>query len=174
MSYAEARSKLANLLIKAGYDKAKSLRAVKYPYIDAIQLTHDESNIFFISHRFYEDSNKNFVEVNNKSGFVLLEDDEYKILGKKNKAKSFIEVTQERIDFLAQYNIQYTAWFSSPLTVMVKYQYEYPKKIIEDSFALIGDYKFGVTDVAGFFAHQEGVLPLPQGGWLEVELNGES
>ncbi len=170
MAYAVARTKLANLLIKAGYDKAKSLRAVKYPYIEAIQLRHIPSGGNLKSHKLYQGSKKNYIPVISEDGYVAVDDKDYGILGEKNKAKAFVEVTQERMDFLNSRGITVSGWVSLPLLLIAKYRHTYPKNIIIDSIVNIGELQFGFTSVAGFFGYQEGEIPLPRGKWLEVEL----
>jgi hypothetical protein len=180
MSYAEARSKLANILIKAGYNKAKSLRAVKYPYIESMQLSYN-SNINSVvlptPHKFYEDKNNTYIEVkyndpNNGNAvsthFVYLDDENYGILGEKNKVKAYVEVTQDRFDSTYNFGGLDAVWFSFPLGVRLKYRHTYPKNEIIDSFKEIGRFSFGFTEVTGIFGIKEGTMPLPEGGWIKV------
>jgi hypothetical protein len=135
-----------------------------------MQLGYNKDISLFINHKLYENSSKKYISVDADSGFVHIADKDYGILGEKNKAKAFVEVTQQRINFVNSLNVSTTPWASVPLRLTVKYKNKYPKDEIIDSYKTIGRRKSGRTSVAGFFGHQEGEIPLPRGGWLEVEL----
>lgn len=174
MSYAKARSKLANLLIKAGYNKAKSLRAVKYPYVESLIFRHTDEfwDTRQKSVRLYQ-VKQDFVDIKSKNGFALINDKEYEILGDINKGKAFIRVTQENVDsWFAFYNVG-AYWYSHPLKMIIKYRHRYPKNEIVDSYRTVGHGEFGIADTAGDYGIREGEIPLPQGGWLKVELQGD-
>jgi hypothetical protein len=178
MSYAESRSKLANLLIKAGYDVAKSLRAVKYPYIESMQLVHNLTFYDYLTEdiKQYENPQGDFVTVP-ESGFAHTVDTEYEILGNKNKAKAFLRISQARVNHWKNFGggNQYagTFWYTYVLKVITKYRHKYPSNEIQDTVKTIGDSEFGVATVGGDYGHQEGTIPIPDGGWLEVELPEE-
>lgn len=176
MSYAESRSKLANLLIKAGYNVAKSLKAVKYPYIESMQLIH---NLTFWDSGFtkdikeYENPKDNFLTVA-ENGFAYTNDTEYEILGNKNKAKAFLRISQNRVTYWKLvYSTTGTWWYSYALKVRAKYRHKYPNNQIQDAVKTIGIPRFGIATVGGDYGHQEGTIPIPEGGWLEVELPDE-
>tara|TARA_X000001036_G_C20394768_1_gene690147 strand:+ start:110 stop:658 length:549 start_codon:yes stop_codon:yes gene_type:complete len=181
MAYAESRSKLANLLIKAGYNVAKSLRAVKYPYIESMQIIHNLTFVDYLTKdiKQYENPKDNFVTVP-ENGFAHTIDTEYKILGNKSKAKAFLRISQARVDHWKNYYTQTsgylfdgTWWYSYVLKVIIKYRHKYPINEIRDSVKTIGSPKNGVATVGGDYGHQEGTIPIPLGGWLEVELPDE-
>lgn len=178
MSYAETRSKLANLLIKAGYNVAKSLRAVKYPYLESIQLKHNRSFYDYLTKdiKQYEKTKDDFTNTGEK-GFSYISDTEYEILGNKNKAKAFLRISQDRVDHWKNYGggNQYTGtwWYSFTLKVIAKYRHRYPNNKAIDAFKTIGSPQYGVATVGGDYGHQEGTIPIPDGGWLEVELPDE-
>ena len=171
MSYAEARSKLANLLIKAGYNKKKSLKAVKYPYVESLIFRHTDE--FWDSRqksvRLYE-GKQDFIDIKSKNGFALINDKDYNILGDINKGKAFIRVTQENVDGWFEAYQHGAYYYSHPLKMTIKYRHGYPKSEIVDSYKTVGQGEFGIANVAGDYGIKEGEMPLPQGGWLKVEL----
>ena len=170
MSYAESRSKLANLLIKAGYDKIKSLKAVRYPYVAGIQLKH---NRYFWDARhksikFYEKAT-DFIEMP-ESGYAQINDVEYKVLGDITRVKAFIRVTQETVNaWIEAYGFG-AYWYSYPLRVRVKYKHEYPSNEIVESYKSIGSGDFGIAGSGGDYGEKLDFIPLPMVGWLKVEL----
>lgn len=176
MSYAESRSKLANLLIKAGYNVAKSLRAVRYPYVESYQMKHNYA--FYDSFtedimQYQADRDKDSFETLSDGGFAFIDDKEYRHLGNKNIAKAHLYITSNRISVWQADGYNGTWWWSNRLTVTAKYRHKYPKDIIVDSFKSIGSPYGGVAQSEGEYGHQEGTIPLPEGGWLEVELPEE-
>lgn len=171
MSYAESRSKLANLLIKAGYNKAKSLRAVRYPYLESIQLIHNEYfwDINTRSKREYQESKDKYIETD-QAGFSKPDDKDYEILGNKQKAKAVLILDGSRVQIWTNYNGLGIPWYSYPLNVIAKYRYKYPKDEVIDTHATIGVAQDGYATSGGEYGLQEGEIPIPVGGWLEVEL----
>lgn len=177
MSYAETRSKLANLLIKAGYDVVKSLKAVKYPYIESYQLRHNDT--------FYDSFTKDIIQyqvdrdlgnfdVVADGGFVLINDTEYRILGNKNTVKAHLYIHSGRIGFWNYFYGHGVWWWSYKLRIIAKYRHRYPNNKIVDAYDIVGKGRGGVAEVEDEYGHQEGFVPLPEGGWLEIELPEES
>jgi hypothetical protein len=76
------RTKLANILIRAGFNRAKCLRAVNYPYYVSID----------ISHTAYQFSNK-FLEFNGGfyrcAKFTYLNDTDYRYQPEENRIRCF-------------------------------------------------------------------------------------
>lgn len=174
MSYAESRTKLANLLIKAGYDKAKSLRAVRYPYLESIQLIHNEYfwDYNTKSKREYQYKKDAYVETD-EFGFGKPDDTEYQILGNKQLAKAVLVLDGSRVQIWTYINGIGIPWYSYPLNVIAKYRYKYPRDEVIDTHTTIGFAQDGYATSGGEYGLQEGVLPIPDGGWLEVELAEE-
>ena len=176
MGFASARSKLANLLIKAGYDKAKSLRAVKYPYVESIQLGHIKSDterndgITIKSVRTYEYAESEF-GTTDQDGFSYVNDLEYNMLGLKRQAKCHLDITipAENATDDDEENDS-VAWKSPTLKARLKYRHPYPENTVIDSVKAMGFEQEGTASSSGEYGHQQGIIPLPQGGWLEVEL----
>lgn len=170
MSYAEARTKLANLLIKAGYDKAKSLRAVRYPYVSSLQLTH---NIYYWDDRHKSIRSYQIAEEfheTSETGFAQVGDKEYDMLGEITSVKAVIRITQETVDdWIESYGFG-AYWYSYALKANIKYQHGYPRNNIQDSTRSIGNPQFGIAYSAGDYGEQKGYIPLPMGGWEKVEL----
>ena len=178
MAFAKTRSKLANLLIKAGYDVTKSLKAVKYPYLESLQLKHNISFHDYLTRdiKQYEKEKDAFVNTGEK-GFSYINDTDYKILGNNKRAKAFLRISQARVNHWQNFGggNQYTGtwWYSYELKVTAKYRHKYPTNEVVDVFKSIGTPKFGIATVGGDYGHQEGTIPIPDGGWLEVILPDE-
>lgn len=174
MVYAETRSKLANLLIKAGYNVAKSLRAVRYPYLESIQLMHNEYfySINTKSIRHYQ-TKKDTYTLTDDEGYGRPDDRYYNILGNKQKAKAVLSVDSATLQFWIDYNGVGIPWYSYPLQVITKYRYKYPKDKIIDTYKTIGEGIGGYATSSGEYGLQEGTIPIPDGGWLEVILPDE-
>lgn len=172
MSYAVSRTKLANLLIKAGYDKAKSLRAVKYPYIESMQLIHNPKAYDSVikSKQEYEDARKVYEPVSEETGYVYINDTDYGILSEHNKVRAYVIVTQQQID--DSYNGA-KIWVSSKLKANIKFRHKYPYNREQDSLKTIGNITIGVASTAGEYGKKEGTIPLPIGGWEKIELPEE-
>lgn len=169
MSFAVSRTKLANLLIKAGYDKAKSLRAVKYPYIEAMQLIHNQKAFDSLnpSKQEYQNANKVYKQVSDETGYAYVNDTNYGILPENNKVRAYAIVTQEDID--NSYNGT-KLWVSQELKANIKYRHRYPDNTEQDSLKIIGDIQVGVASTAGRYGKKEDLIPLPLGGWEKIEL----
>ena len=178
MAYAETRSRLANLLIKAGYNVAKSLRAVKYPYIESLQLKHNTYYWDYLTEDIikYQSEGDKYIRTS-KDGFAHTDDKDYKILGNIQKAKAFLRISQARVNVWQSLGggSQYTGtwWWSEPLKVRAKYRHKYPENKIIDSYKSIGTGFGGVATVGGDYGEQEGTIPIPDGGWLEIILPEE-
>lgn len=174
MAYAETRSKLANLLIKAGYNVAKSLRAVRYPYLESIQLVHNE--YFYDSYtesiKHYQ-TKKDTYTLTDDEGYGRPDDREYNILGNKQKAKAVLLLDGSRVQIWTNYNGSGIPWYSYPLQAITKYRYKYPKDEIIDTYKTIGEATEGYATSGGEYGLQEGTIPIPEGGWLEVILPDE-
>lgn len=180
MSYAVARTKLANLLIKAGYDKTKSLKAVKYPYVEILQFVHN--------HRangvsYWDYDTESIIEYENGGNFVKLiqdyqipfsnefpNDKSYKILGDISEAKVHLDVKQNSVDWWLAYYGYGVPWWSQPLTIRAKYRHRYPTNEIKDSRRDIGTGYGGNATSGGEYGHHKGTMPLPEGGWEKIEL----
>lgn len=170
MSYAISRSKLANLLIKAGYNKAKSLRFVRYPYLESIQLVH---NLTFHDNqtediRRYQNAKDEYVDADD-DGFAHIDDREYEILGNKKRAKAFLRISQSRVNYWKSLNYAGVWWYSYPLKVVAKYRYKYPRDEVQDSYNQDSGYIFGVATSAGDYGEKSTAIPIPR-GWLEIIL----
>ena len=174
MSYAETRSKLANLLIKAGYNVAKSLRAVRYPYIEAYQLRHNDT--FYDAPytkdiiQYQVDRDTDNYKIVADGGFVQIDDKEYRILGNKSTVKAHLYIYSGRIQTWNYFYGHGVWWWSYKLRIIAKYRHKYPNNKIIDAYDIVGKSRGGVAEVEDEYGHQEGLVPLPEGGWLEVEL----
>lgn len=170
MSYAISRSKLANLLIKAGYNKAKSLRFVRYPYIETIQIVHNLT--FHDSHtediRQYQNAKDEYVETD-EDGFAHIDDTEYEILGNKKRAKAFLRISQSRVNYWQSFNYAGVPYYSYPLKVIAKYRHKYPRDEVQDSYGQDSGYKEGYATSGGDYGEKSARIPVPR-GWLEIEL----
>lgn len=180
MSYAKARSRLANLLIRAGYNKTKSLRAVKYPYVDAVQFRH---NRFFYGE--YTESIKRyewgegFKEISSEDGFEVIGDKQYNMLGEVTEGLAFLQIDQRDVDrwrelYLEAYGLNGVWYYSYALKAVIKYRHLYPKNEIVDSVKTIGGEKSGIAEIAGEYGLQQGKIPLPADGWEKIEIDEES
>lgn len=171
MSYALARTKLANLLIKAGYDKKKSLKLVKYPYVETLHIRHNEF--------FWANNTKSIREYEFQEGYVQTPDDgvvrpndlEYTMLGEKSKVKAYLRITASDISYWQSAYGHGTWWYSHPIRLIVKYRHTYPRNEIIDSYKRIGTGNGGVATSAGDYGHQEGTIPVPVGGWEKIEID---
>lgn len=183
MSYAVARTKLANLLIKAGYDKVKSLKAVKYPYVEVLQFVHNHNSD---GGSYWDYDTESIIEYENGSNFVKLiqdyqipfsnefpNDKSYKILGNISEAKVHLDVKQSSVNYWVALNGYGVPWWSQPLKIRAKYRHKYPRNVIVDSDRAIGYGYGGYASSGGEYGHQKGTMPLPKGGWGKIELLDE-
>lgn len=172
MSYAESRTKLANLLIKAGYNKAKSLKAVRYPYLESLQLIHNTT--FWDSRtesvKEYQEKDDIYVETE-ENGYSTTNDKLYNILGDIQKARAYLKIGSSAVSDWQNSGYRGTYFYSYPLQIIAKYRHKYPKDEEVDSLKTTDNYIEGYAESAGDYGHQETELPLPEGGWLKVELS---
>lgn len=171
MSYAVTRTKLANLLIKAGYDKAKSLNAVRYPYVEAIQLRHNQTfhAIGTKDVMKFQRKGDNYEKIS-ESGFVTIQDTKYDMLAEYQKARAYLVITQDKVNIWQNAGYTGVPWWSYLLKVRLKYRHRYPRNEEIDAVKSIGTARGGYATTAGEHGNQENTIPLPVGGWEKIEL----
>lgn len=158
MSYAKARSRFINLLIKAEYDPYKCIKAFKYPYVEALDIVHQAFN--GESQKFYQ-KERNYIPNGTKS-FVVVQDKEYRTRGGTQKVKAQVVVPDA-----SNTNSGFYIWVSYKIELTTKYVYPYPNGEIRDTFTTIGRIQYGVS-AGGVEGVKEGVIPLPEGGWEKI------
>ena len=147
-----ARTKLANILIRAGFNKSKCLRAVNYPYFLAVVLDHTGIEI---SYKYIQSSTFGFYRASRNT---YLNDFEYNIKPNQTKIKCF-----------ASNNDPNKSAFSSK--VKVKYKYQYPRgSNFEKDDEFGSDRTFALGVVGSQLGVQRSVFPLAD-GWGIPEAN---
>lgn len=137
------RTKLANILIRSGFNRAKCLRAVNYPYLHSMVIQH---NAVQFSSKFIEFQN-GFARC---ASFTYLNDFDYKFQPLLNRIKCYT----------SNYNIEEVA-FSSKVKII--YKFMYPRRFdMIDQFDEFGADRI-IARVGNILGVQLGVIKKPTG-----------